>query len=57
MPEADIIQLGFIRHLIKCPHCEKQTVQRWPGEMILYAPAKCKQCGEEFVIVLNEPHN
>jgi predicted Zn-ribbon and HTH transcriptional regulator len=57
MPEADIIQLGFVKHLIECPHCQKQIVQNWPGNMILYSPAKCKECGKEFVIALNKPHS
>jgi transposase-like protein len=54
MLEADVIQLGSVQHLIQCPHCEKQAVQKWFGTMILYTAAKCKNCGREFVIALNE---
>jgi transposase-like protein len=57
MSEAEIIHLGFIRHLVKCPHCQKQSTQNWPGNMILYTPAKCKNCGREFVIAMNKPRS
>jgi len=55
MPEVDLIELGFDRHLIKCPHCQKQSVHDWPGTMILFSPAKCTHCDKQFVIALNEP--
>jgi transposase-like protein len=54
MSEADLIHLGSVRHLIQCPHCEEQAVQKWPGTMILYVSTKCKGCGKEFVIALNQ---
>ncbi len=55
MPEVDLIEIGCNYHLIRCPHCHKQSVQPWPGEMILFGAAKCTHCGREFVIALNEP--
>jgi transposase-like protein len=55
MSEGNLIHISVNRHLIKCPHCQKQTVQNWSGNMILFAPAKCSHCGKEFVIALNEP--
>jgi hypothetical protein len=56
MSDSDYIPLGFVRHLIKCPHCQQGIVRNWPGTMILYSPTKCKKCGKEFVIAMNEPH-
>jgi transposase-like protein len=55
MSEVDLIHLGFDKHLIKCPHCQKQTVHPWSGTMILFSPAKCAHCGRAFVIALNQP--
>lgn len=56
MSEGNLIQLSPHRHSIKCPHCQKQTVHHWPGNMILFAPAKkCANCGREFLIALNKP--
>jgi transposase-like protein len=55
MSEGDIINLGFERHLIQCPHCQRQTVHNSPGKMILFATAKCTHCGREFLIALNKP--
>jgi ribosomal protein S27AE len=54
MPESDQIPLRLNRHLIKCPRCGKHGVRDWPGEKILFAPAKCAHCGEEFVIAMNQ---
>jgi transposase-like protein len=56
MPEADVIPLELVRHLVNCPHCEQQTTQSWPGNMILFAPVKCSHCGKAFVITMNEPY-
>lgn len=56
MRDTDIVDFGFVTHSVKCPHCEQPTVQNWPGNVILFAPAKCQSCGEDFVISLNEPH-
>jgi transposase-like protein len=55
MPEDDSIDLGLNKHLINCPHCQKQTVHPWSGSTILFSPAKCAHCGRDFVIVLNQP--
>jgi DNA-directed RNA polymerase subunit RPC12/RpoP len=55
MLEVDLIDIGFNRHLIRCPHCQKQTVYNWPGDMILFAMAKCSHCGRAFLIKLNKP--
>ncbi|MGA2980611.1 MAG: hypothetical protein ABSD76_13560 [Terriglobales bacterium] len=55
MSEGDLINLGFDKHLIKCPHCQKQAIHQWSGTMILFSPAKCAHCGREFVIALNQP--
>jgi len=55
MPEDDLIDLVFDRHLIKCPHCQKQSVHSWSGTMILFSPVKCSHCSQEFVIALNQP--
>ncbi len=54
MPEDDVIGLGFHQHLLKCPHCQEQTVHHWPGTMILFAKAKCTHCGRDFLIALNQ---
>jgi DNA-directed RNA polymerase subunit RPC12/RpoP len=55
MSEGDLIELGCNRHEIQCPHCQKQTVRNWPGNMILFATATCTHCGRKFLIALNEP--
>jgi len=55
MSEDDLIDFGSSKHLITCPHCQKQTVHRWSGTMILFSPAKCAYCGRAFVIALNQP--
>jgi DNA-directed RNA polymerase subunit RPC12/RpoP len=55
MSEGDLIDLDFNRHEIECPHCQQQTVHHWPGNMILFATAKCTHCGREFLIAMNEP--
>jgi transposase-like protein len=55
MPEDDLIDLAFDQHLITCPHCHQQTVHPWSGTIILFSPAKCSHCGQEFVIALNQP--
>jgi transposase-like protein len=55
MSEVDLIHFGFDKHLIKCPHCQKQVVLPWSGTMILFSPAKCAHCAREFVIALNQP--
>ncbi len=55
MSEVDLINLGFDRHLIKCPHCQKQIVHNWPGNVILFAATRCTHCGGEFLITMNEP--
>jgi|GEM_PF-3221121 transposase-like protein len=55
MSECELIDLGFHRHEIECPHCQKQTVRNWPGKMILFASAKCPPCGWKFLILLNKP--
>jgi transcription elongation factor Elf1 len=57
MSESDLINLDFNRHLIQCPHCQKQTVHHCPGDMILFATAKCAHCGREFLIALNKPRH
>jgi transposase-like protein len=57
MSEGDLVNLGFDRHLVQCPHCKKQVVHKWPGNMILFATAKCTHCDKEFVITLNEPRS
>jgi len=54
MPEADLIDLSPEKHLIRCPHCQKQMVHNWPGTMILFATPKCVHCGKNFLIALNE---
>ncbi len=53
--QGDLINLSFDRHLIKCPHCQEQSVHNWSGNMILFTTAKCTHCGREFLILLNEP--
>jgi transposase-like protein len=55
MSEVDLIHFGFDKHLIKCPHCQKQIVHLWSGTMILFSPAKCAYCDREFIIALNQP--
>ena len=57
MSDSEVIPIGFVRHLVKCPHCEQEVVHNWPGTMILYSATKCKHCGKEFVITLNEPRS
>lgn len=54
MSEGDLIDLRLDKHLIRCPHCQKQMVHNWPGTMILFAAAKCTHCGKNFLIALNE---
>ena len=54
-PELDVIELGLDRHQIECPHCQEQTIHNWPGTTILFAMAKCTQCGKRFLIALNKP--
>jgi hypothetical protein len=55
MSEVGLVNIGLVRHLIRCPHCEKQIVHNWPGSMILFATAKCLHCGKGFLIALNRP--
>jgi len=55
MSEVDLINVGFDKHLIKCPHCQKQTIYPWSGTMILFSPTRCAHCGREFVIAMNQP--
>jgi transposase-like protein len=55
MQDDDLIEIGPNKHLIQCPHCQKQTVHQWPGETILFSTAKCMHCGRGFVIALNQP--
>ena len=55
MSDGELINLDFNRHLIQCPHCQKQTVHHCPGDMILFATAKCAHCGRAFLIALNKP--
>jgi transcription elongation factor Elf1 len=55
MSEGDLIDIGSNKHLIECQHCQKQTVHHCPGDMILFAAAKCSHCGREFLIALNKP--
>jgi transcription elongation factor Elf1 len=57
MSEGDLINLDCNRHLVKCPHCQKQTVHNSPGKMILFATAKCGHCGREFLIAMNKPRH
>ncbi|MGA2425027.1 MAG: hypothetical protein ABSG07_13570 [Terriglobales bacterium] len=54
MSEDATINFDFDRHLITCPHCQKQSVHPWSGTMILFSPAKCTYCGRQFVILLNQ---
>ncbi len=54
MPELEVIELVFDRHVIQCPHCQKETVHPWPGSMILFAGFRCNHCGRDFVIALNQ---
>jgi len=55
MPEIEVIEFAFDRHVMPCPHCEKETIIRWPGSMILFAHIKCDHCGRDFLIALNQP--
>jgi transposase-like protein len=55
MSDADLIDLGFDRHEIKCPHCQRQTVHHSPGRIILLAKPSCVHCGGEFLVAMNEP--
>jgi hypothetical protein len=56
MSDTDLIPLDLPSHLIECPHCEKETVHHSAGPMILFSPAKCVNCGRDFVIAMNQPH-
>jgi DNA-directed RNA polymerase subunit RPC12/RpoP len=47
--ETDLIELGFDRHAMQCPHCQKR------GKAILFATANCVHCGRDFLIALNKP--
>ncbi len=48
------IEAEFDRHKVECPHCQREIEHFWPGKIILFAGAKCSQCGQEFLIVQNE---
>jgi hypothetical protein len=50
-----VIDVGFDKHLVTCPHCQEQTLHLWPGSTILFATTECTHCGGEFLIVQNEP--
>lgn len=55
MSDVDLVALGFDRHEIKCPHCQEQTVHNSPGNVILFAQARCTHCDGEFLIAMNQP--
>jgi hypothetical protein len=55
MSQGDLIDLSPATHMILCPHCAKQTPHQSPGNVILFANAKCVQCGRDFVIAMDKP--
>ncbi len=52
----DLVALDFVKHKLQCPHCEKRTVYRWPGRMILFATVKCAHCARRFLVAMDKPH-
>jgi hypothetical protein len=55
MAKLDLIDFALDRHEIECPLCKKQTIQNWPGKIILFAQAKCINCEGQFLIAMNRP--
>jgi len=55
MPKLELIDFALDRHEIECPLCKKQTIQNWPGKIILFAQAKCINCEGQFLIAMNRP--
>jgi transposase-like protein len=49
------VNLGFDKHELECPYCQKQTLYLWPGKEIPFARVTCQHCGREFLTVQNEP--